>query len=362
MKRFLSIFLAVSLFFNSGFIFSGVKAFVIPIPLHTIGTEIDKIAACYSADKYDGSIDPTLVLQRITALEALKTSYILGQETEGINEDLGCSTINLYDEQLESLRLRAYVYLYYDGSWPLDNGDKSLISNRIIEIQNGISTANERIHDLKDNLKAIAFGYPIEDANGAISDDPYFVREEIARVETFNNELVIALRFWQTISDQEDQFFKTTSISPLQGKPGDTITINGEGLDKAFGVIFANQTDYKTIEVKKENIISSSQIKIPAPFVNDALGKFDVFVFDEYLNLTRDSNNNDFTYVASSEDSCKCPPGQVSFRNRCVSFDVSRASCAPLSAPVCGCDGVTYTNKCEAIKAGLKSYTSGACR
>ncbi|WP_242916385.1 Kazal-type serine protease inhibitor domain-containing protein [Pontibacter liquoris] len=29
--------------------------------------------------------------------------------------------------------------------------------------------------------------------------------------------------------------------------------------------------------------------------------------------------------------------------------------------PVCGCDGKTYGNACEADRAGVMSYTSGAC-
>ena len=29
--------------------------------------------------------------------------------------------------------------------------------------------------------------------------------------------------------------------------------------------------------------------------------------------------------------------------------------------PVCGCDGKTYDNSCEADRAGVISYTQGAC-
>lgn len=35
--------------------------------------------------------------------------------------------------------------------------------------------------------------------------------------------------------------------------------------------------------------------------------------------------------------------------------------CPELNQPVCGCDRKTYKNYCEALKAGLKYYSPGAC-
>ena len=36
-------------------------------------------------------------------------------------------------------------------------------------------------------------------------------------------------------------------------------------------------------------------------------------------------------------------------------------ACPAVFDPVCGCDGVTYGNSCEAGIKGLTSYTAGAC-
>ena len=40
---------------------------------------------------------------------------------------------------------------------------------------------------------------------------------------------------------------------------------------------------------------------------------------------------------------------------------ISKDSCYEIYAPVCGCNGETYSNDCYAEKAGVTDWNEGAC-
>jgi hypothetical protein len=59
---------------------------------------------------------------------------------------------------------------------------------------------------------------------------------------------------------------------------------------------------------------------------------------------------------------CQLPTGMCTMPNpsgTCV--DVPAGTCSPFSSPVCGCDGKTYTNACEAAKAQVNVAATGLC-
>jgi PKD repeat protein len=55
---------------------------------------------------------------------------------------------------------------------------------------------------------------------------------------------------------------------------------------------------------------------------------------------------------------------QINTSNACFDsgyIDKVNSSCGAYINPVCGCNGITYLNACEATKAGVKQYTVGPC-
>lgn len=50
--------------------------------------------------------------------------------------------------------------------------------------------------------------------------------------------------------------------------------------------------------------------------------------------------------------------------NDCIDVNAisELALCPKIYAPVCGCDGITYGNSCEAENAGVTSFREGACQ
>lgn len=61
--------------------------------------------------------------------------------------------------------------------------------------------------------------------------------------------------------------------------------------------------------------------------------------------------------IAGGFFGCKSAP-----KNDCVANPKEGCACAMIYQPVCGCDGKTYGNACEAGCAGVRVVSEGACK
>ena len=70
------------------------------------------------------------------------------------------------------------------------------------------------------------------------------------------------------------------------------------------------------------------------------------------------------TIISCKKETESCVSAPVITNGSCIDSSLidSTSDCATVYEPVCGCDGVTYSNSCSAtIRGGVTSYVEGEC-
>lgn len=69
------------------------------------------------------------------------------------------------------------------------------------------------------------------------------------------------------------------------------------------------------------------------------------------------------TACTTSSPKCKCEVGSYIPKSKtCKTRYYIINPCIMIYNPVCGCDGITYNNACEAHKYGVVWYEQGSCK